>query len=107
METEEALAALVMDKFQLSPAKARLEAEIMNANPDIMDEFIAVVTSGCFPDDDMAIRVEGLTAAEIKAHFGYFNYLGVYNYLIRLRNNSNEALRYLQKNRQVYKRYNQ
>ena len=69
----------------------------MNANPDIMNEFTAVVANGCFPDDDVAIRVEGLTASDIKEHFRYFNYLGVYNYLIRLRNSPKEALKYLHK----------
>ena len=75
METEKDLAEFIMEKFQLSPAKARLEAEILTANPDIRDEFIAVVTSGCFPDDDAAIQVEGLTASDIKTHFGYFTTL--------------------------------
>lgn len=78
------------------PLRAEEMYKKLERHPDILCEFEEWLDGRNFPGEDSAIVVEGFSA-KILAETTYLEPIGVYNYLIYLREKPSEALNYLKK----------
>lgn len=88
-EIREYLVSLEMPEKAVEQKMAKFEQ-----NPDIAQEFAEWIKAGAqeYPD---GISVEGHTAKKIKELALFMNGAGVYDFLISLRENPEECLRYI------------
>jgi len=84
--------AYLINVLKLTEKRALSSFEYLNQHEDILNEFANCINGEQFNYCDNGIIVEGYSAKSLKEEVGNkLSDLGVYNYLIYLRNNPNEA----------------
>lgn len=73
----------LVNELQMSEKAAKRNAEKLNKYDDIMKEFKSFIITKTFPNTGLI--VEGYTARDIHNLAPFMNELGVYNFLVSLR----------------------
>lgn len=73
----------LMKELQMSENAAKRNAEKLSKYDDIMKEFKLYITSKCFPETGLVI--DRYTAKDIHNMAPFMNEVGVYNFLVSLR----------------------
>jgi hypothetical protein len=82
---------VLRNQYELSENIAVKSIRKLLTHPDIYAEFSASTILGTYPEPDLALRVEGMTAEYLNRNFP-LSMLGAYNYLIFLREEPEEAI---------------
>ncbi len=79
-----------------TPNQAEEEADKLIKHPDILKEFINWLATGKYESNN-PLTIEGYTAQRLHEEFDFLKPIGVYNYLISLREKPEEALKWIKK----------
>lgn len=79
------------NQYELSEKIAVKSIKKLLTHPDVYAEFSASTILGAYPEPDLALQVEGITAEYLNRNFP-LSMIGAYNYLIFLREEPEEAI---------------
>lgn len=80
---------ILVEKFEMNDRAAKRSAGKLSKYEDIKSEFLANLDEDDYPEN--GVDVEGYTAKKLHSMTDLLNYVGVYNFLVSLKDNPDMA----------------